>query len=379
MLIYPNPLNPKRYVVLNSGFTFREYDYLNNARQTPKLPDWAVIDVTTPPSIALAGQGGGGGVLRRAVAPAEGEMRISSLRTAGGRVLECGEDRRFAIFSSPAVIALKRECKAAILAALQDTSDSLSRTPRSVILSALAPTDARLPPACRPRRSRTLCNASIVPFSPRACAAGRGRGQLAIGAAPPVVAGYERFHADKADARGGALLLTELGCVKCHESTSKDLAAKPGPILDNVASRARVSWLRKYLNDPHAVKPGTTMPHLLADDQQKADKVEALVHLLASTGGLRHERRACPSRSPPARRCTNAPAASPATAREQGHRRGRRPHLHAIPLGDLKAKYSIPSLASFLQDPLHVRPGGRMPRILDAKESKEVANTCCRG
>lgn len=48
--IQPNPLAPNRYVVLNSGFTFREYDYLNNARQTPKLPDYAVIDVTTPPS-----------------------------------------------------------------------------------------------------------------------------------------------------------------------------------------------------------------------------------------------------------------------------------------------------------------------------------------
>jgi pimeloyl-ACP methyl ester carboxylesterase len=50
LLIYPNPLNPKRYVVLNSGFTYREYDYLNNARQVPKLPDFAVIDVRTPPS-----------------------------------------------------------------------------------------------------------------------------------------------------------------------------------------------------------------------------------------------------------------------------------------------------------------------------------------
>jgi hypothetical protein len=34
--------------VLNSGFTFREYDYLNNARQVPKLPDYAVIDITSP-------------------------------------------------------------------------------------------------------------------------------------------------------------------------------------------------------------------------------------------------------------------------------------------------------------------------------------------
>jgi poly(3-hydroxybutyrate) depolymerase len=46
ILIYPNPLNPKKYVVLNSGFTFREPDYLSNARQTPKLPDYAVVDVT---------------------------------------------------------------------------------------------------------------------------------------------------------------------------------------------------------------------------------------------------------------------------------------------------------------------------------------------
>jgi len=56
LLIYPNPLNPKRYVVLNSGFTFREYDYLNNARQVPKLPDFAAIDVNAPPSSRLPGK-----------------------------------------------------------------------------------------------------------------------------------------------------------------------------------------------------------------------------------------------------------------------------------------------------------------------------------
>jgi hypothetical protein len=56
VLIYPNPLNPKRYVVLNSGFTFREYDYLNNARQVPKLPDWAIVDVTTPPNSRWPGK-----------------------------------------------------------------------------------------------------------------------------------------------------------------------------------------------------------------------------------------------------------------------------------------------------------------------------------
>ena len=55
VLIYPNPLNPKRYVVINSGFTFREYDYLNNARQVPKLPDFAVVDIDVPVSARAPG------------------------------------------------------------------------------------------------------------------------------------------------------------------------------------------------------------------------------------------------------------------------------------------------------------------------------------
>jgi hypothetical protein len=52
ILIYPLPqpassgFSAEHYVVLNSGFTFREYAYLNNARQVPMLPDWAVVDIT---------------------------------------------------------------------------------------------------------------------------------------------------------------------------------------------------------------------------------------------------------------------------------------------------------------------------------------------
>jgi hypothetical protein len=47
-LVYPNPLSTSHYVVLNSGFTYREYDYLNNARQGAKLPDWALLDISIP-------------------------------------------------------------------------------------------------------------------------------------------------------------------------------------------------------------------------------------------------------------------------------------------------------------------------------------------
>jgi pimeloyl-ACP methyl ester carboxylesterase len=56
VLIYPNPLNPNRYVVLNSSFTYRDYAYLNNARQVPMLPDWAVINLKTPPGNVWPGE-----------------------------------------------------------------------------------------------------------------------------------------------------------------------------------------------------------------------------------------------------------------------------------------------------------------------------------
>ena len=48
VLIFPNPLNPSRYIVLNSGPTFFDFGAASNAQQTPKLPDFAVLDITVP-------------------------------------------------------------------------------------------------------------------------------------------------------------------------------------------------------------------------------------------------------------------------------------------------------------------------------------------
>ncbi len=44
-MIFPNPLNPERYVVVNSGHTFGDEDFLGtNALLYPRLGDWAVRD-----------------------------------------------------------------------------------------------------------------------------------------------------------------------------------------------------------------------------------------------------------------------------------------------------------------------------------------------
>ena len=49
VLVFPNPLSTQqRYVVLNSGVDFRDEAYGTNALQTPKLPDYAIIDLREP-------------------------------------------------------------------------------------------------------------------------------------------------------------------------------------------------------------------------------------------------------------------------------------------------------------------------------------------
>lgn len=54
--IYPNPKNPGKYVVFNSGLTFREGHDRTNSLQNPKLPDWAVIDTSQPPDALTPGK-----------------------------------------------------------------------------------------------------------------------------------------------------------------------------------------------------------------------------------------------------------------------------------------------------------------------------------
>ncbi len=49
IFIFPNPLNTWRYVVINSGIDFRDEAYGTNSLQTPKLPDYAIVDLREAP------------------------------------------------------------------------------------------------------------------------------------------------------------------------------------------------------------------------------------------------------------------------------------------------------------------------------------------
>jgi len=56
VLIYPSPVDSTKYVVLNSGLTFREGHDSTNSNQNPKLPDWAAIDITVPADATAPGK-----------------------------------------------------------------------------------------------------------------------------------------------------------------------------------------------------------------------------------------------------------------------------------------------------------------------------------
>jgi mono/diheme cytochrome c family protein len=197
----------------------------------------------------------------------------------------------------------------------------------------------------------------------------------------PLVAGFERFYtADKADpVRGGRLLLGELNCTSCHAASDKSLARKQAPILDGVGGRVRISYLRKYLADPQAAKPGTTMPNVLAHDPDAKEKIEALVHFLANTGAIRHER-PLPKAVAAGRDLYQKVGCSACHGTRDASGKPDKVHSSAIPLGDIEAKYSLTGLAGFLEQPHLVRPSGRMPRLLfNTQEARSVAAYLLQG
>jgi len=232
---------------------------------------------------------------------------------------------------------------------------------------------------------KVLCLVASVALISAAVAPLRG----AAAPAPPLVIGFERFPATNNAGliEAGELLLGELNCVACHRA-ERDAAARilahQGPVLDGVGSRVAADFLSRWLATPETVKPGTTMPNVLAglSADRRSATVQALTHYLAS---LRGPARAAPSTTGSAERgrdlfhsigCVACHAPDPNV----------RPHatgegveiapakLPSVPLGELGAKYSAVSLREFLLNPLAVRPSARMPKVpMKAEEAADLA------
>ncbi|MDZ4687086.1 MAG: c-type cytochrome, partial [Planctomycetaceae bacterium] len=144
------------------------------------------------------------------------------------------------------------------------------------------------------------------------------------------------------------------------------------PVLDDVGSRVRLDWLRKFLAEPHATKPGTSMPDLLghvAPDQRRAH-VESLLHYLATTGSVADTH----ADQTAAKRGRAMFERIGCTACHDSQKAAAKPLATSVLLPDLAAKYTSASLAAFLKDPLKSRPSGRMPAFgLKDEEYRDLA------
>jgi mono/diheme cytochrome c family protein len=196
---------------------------------------------------------------------------------------------------------------------------------------------------------------------------------------PPVVPGHERLNEAKVDAAArGELLLGELNCLSCHKPDANErVVLRLAPDLAHVGGRVTPQWLKSYLADPHALKPGTSMPNVFhaSAAMAKDGAVEALVHYLVSLDG-------------PIKPATIEGTKLDVEAGEKLYHSVGCVACHApmkdgqpiatklpsIPLGDLARKTTVDELTSFLLDPHKVRPSGRMPSLLlTSSEAKAIA------
>ncbi len=208
-----------------------------------------------------------------------------------------------------------------------------------------------------------------------------------------IISGFERFFTspESSAVEGGLMLLGELNCVSCH-APSKDvdplLLRKQAPYLGQIAHRADPKFLVKFIANPAATKPGTTMPSLLASlpPAEATAQATALAHYLTSLGKQPFTRVA-PELTAVTRGETlfhnagcvacHAPRLERAAKASDEEDDDSVVNLDAtsIPLSrKLHEKYSLSGLTSFLLNPLAHRPSGRMPNLnLKPVEAGDIA------
>ena len=190
-----------------------------------------------------------------------------------------------------------------------------------------------------------------------------------ICAEAPVTAGDEKMALEFR----GELLVSELGCAACHEDERE---WKKGPLLEAVGSRIQRSYFINFVLNPEKVKPGTTMPNLLAalPEEERLGAASALAdYLWGENESIQLE---------PIE--VKAVEAGKTLYHEVGcvacHNPAGQSLAGSSPLVALEEKYSVTSLTEFLEDPLKSRPSGRMPDMrLSHWEARDLASYLLRG
>lgn len=164
----------------------------------------------------------------------------------------------------------------------------------------------------------------------------------------------------------GLILVEELNCAACH-STDPDTRnqSKKAPRLSEFGSRVNPRYIESFISAPHTIKPGTTMPDVLAHrkDEDRKQISKAITHFLLSLKKSEFTLQAPDAvAASHGKRLFNSRGC--AFCHSPRDEKGiELPSKNSAPLGALDKKYSFKSLVDFLRQPHASRPSGRMPDL----------------
>lgn len=175
----------------------------------------------------------------------------------------------------------------------------------------------------------------------------------------------------------GIALLQQFHCTNCHASDSLAMQPKPAPELSSVASRVDPGYITEFILDPHKVKPGTNMPHMLGalTPAEQRKSALAITHYLASLSVQEFQMEALDAAaSERGQKLFHSVGCVACHSPFQNDGREELPE-GSVSLGNPAEKYSLTGLTQFLEDPHTVRPSGRMPNLkLDHWEARDIAS-----
>jgi len=189
----------------------------------------------------------------------------------------------------------------------------------------------------------------------------------------PVIPGLLHHDHPLTKKQSGTVLAGELRCASCHEGLDES-TMKSAPDLREVGSRVTRDYLQRFIANPAATHPGTTMPDMLAgkSDEDRQKIAESLSHYLSSlkskAPGPTAGARATPQKGHELYHkigCVACHSTKDAEGKDEDAE-------GVLSLAHVSDKYHDGGLADFLFEPLKARPSGRMP---DMKLSKDEAAT----
>jgi len=210
----------------------------------------------------------------------------------------------------------------------------------------------------------------------------------------------------------GRFTFEELACVRCHEPAADDKMAKglvdrPAPNLTDAAKRGHAGWIDAWLADPAKLRPHTAMPKMFGTDATGKAERYAVVKYLVSLAGKPLDPVKPPTVSNDYKSgmekgrvlftvagcaaCHADPLPKKAARGDEEEKDPLLPEdsIYAAgtaagptakyALGALGSKYTVATLAAYLQDPIKVNPAGRMPHmVLSGTEATDIARYLAR-